>query len=85
MAEISRFFGIRIRMYHEDHGPPHFHATYGEHSLVVEIGTGAAAGRFPPRARRLVLEWYHLHEEELIDNWRRAMSKSPLERIDPLE
>lgn len=30
MPEISRFYGIIIRMYYEDHNPPHFHAVYGD-------------------------------------------------------
>lgn len=29
MPELSRFFGIVIRMYIQDHVPPHFHAEYG--------------------------------------------------------
>ncbi len=37
MPVISRFFGIAIRMYYLDHAPPHFHAHYGEHELVVSI------------------------------------------------
>ena len=28
MPEISRFYGIIIRMYFVDHNPPHFHAEY---------------------------------------------------------
>jgi hypothetical protein len=53
MPEISRFFGIRIFMYHEEHGPPHFHAVYAEFEIKVDIRTGAIKGRFPPmRARR---------------------------------
>ena len=30
MPEISRFYGIVIKMFHADHPPPHFHAEYGE-------------------------------------------------------
>ncbi|MCF0071446.1 DUF4160 domain-containing protein [Dyadobacter sp. CY261] len=29
MPEISRFFGIIISMYFDDHNPPHFHAISG--------------------------------------------------------
>ncbi|GAB4407628.1 MAG: hypothetical protein Kow00123_20580 [Anaerolineales bacterium] len=37
MPEISRFFGIVIKMYFDDHLPPHFHAEYGEYKAVVDI------------------------------------------------
>ena len=37
MPEISRFFGIAVAMFYREHGPPHFHATYGEHHVIVEI------------------------------------------------
>ena len=30
MPEVRRFFGIIIRMYFDEHVPPHFHAIYGE-------------------------------------------------------
>jgi hypothetical protein len=39
MPEISRFFGIVIRMFYNDHAPPHFHAEYGEHEVLLEIET----------------------------------------------
>jgi hypothetical protein len=29
MPTISRFFGILIQMYFDDHNPPHFHVKYG--------------------------------------------------------
>jgi hypothetical protein len=37
MPEISRFFGIVIRMYYNDHAPPHFHAEYGSHEAQIRI------------------------------------------------
>ena len=57
MPEISRFLGIVIRMYLEDHSPPHFHAVYGDFEITVEIKSGITRGKFPKRAMRHVLEW----------------------------
>jgi hypothetical protein len=58
MPEISRFYGIVIRMYWRDHNPPHFHAEYSGHEALIEIRGGATvAGRLPPRAHGLVVEW----------------------------
>jgi hypothetical protein len=85
MPEISRFLGIVIRMYLRDHAPAHFHAEYGEYEITVEIETGVVTGKFPRRALIVVLEWYLLHKEELLNNWQSAMSKKPLSKIKPLE
>ncbi|HEB78577.1 MAG TPA: DUF4160 domain-containing protein [Methylothermaceae bacterium] len=51
------FFGIVIRMYYDDHRPPHFHAYYGEHEAVFSIETLEPLEGYLPRARALVLEW----------------------------
>ena len=56
MPEISRFLRIVIGMFFNEHGPPHFHAVYGDHKITVEIESGTVRGTFPPRALRLVLE-----------------------------
>jgi hypothetical protein len=84
MPEISRFFGIRICMYHAEHGPPHFHAFHAELKIKVDIRTGQVRGRFPPRALGLVVEWYHLHRGELLADWHLAVAKKPLQKIEPL-
>lgn len=86
MPEISRFFGILIAMYYNDHPPPHFHAKYGSDEAIVVIETGEVlAGRLPPRALGLVEEWRELHRRELMEDWRLAEQREPLTRIAPLE
>jgi hypothetical protein len=85
VPEISRFLGIVIRMYYREHPPAHFHANYGAHEISVEIDSGVVIGKFPPRALRIVLEWYELHKTELADDWERARQELPLESIEPLE
>ena len=58
MPEISRFYGIVIKMYFDDHDPSHFHAEYAEDEAVISIETLAViAGRLRPRALGLVAEW----------------------------
>jgi hypothetical protein len=37
MPTISKFYGILIRMFFNDHAPPHFHAEYGEFKAIVNI------------------------------------------------
>ena len=85
MPEISRFLGIVIGMFYREHGPPHFHAVYGEYEVTVEIETGVVAGRFPTRALALMVEWHGLHKGELLENWYLARQGRPLKKIAPLE
>ncbi|HHR85671.1 MAG TPA: DUF4160 domain-containing protein [Candidatus Acetothermia bacterium] len=86
MPEISRFFGILIKMFFDDHNPPHFHAFYGEDQVLVDIRSMSVfAGHFPPRALGLVIEWATLHRQELLENWQRAVNQEPLAKIDPLK
>jgi hypothetical protein len=86
MPEISRFFGIIIAMFYNDHSPPHFHARYGDREIRVNIESGEIiSGEFPRRAQNLVLEWLELHREELLENWHLAQNRKPLNKIEPLE
>lgn len=86
MPEISRFFGIIIRIYFGDHNPPHFHAIYQEDSAEYEINTlTIIRGSLPSRAHAMVLEWASLHREELMDNWKLATEMKEIKKIEPLK
>lgn len=86
MPEISRFFGIVIRMYFGDHTPPHFHAKYGDDEAVVDIHTLVIiGGHVPPRALGMIVEWGAQHQKELLDLWELAANGQRLHRIAPLE
>lgn len=85
MPEISVFYGIRVTMYYRDHQPPHFHAEYGDDEEVFIIATLATyAGGLPRTARRLVIAWASLHQEELDALWVLAQAQQPLGKIPPL-
>ena len=85
MPELSRFYGIVIKMYYNDHNPPHFHAEYGGNQIVVDIGTlGVIGGRLSPRATGLVMEWAASHQADLRNAWQQARNMEPLDRIAPL-
>ncbi|MBI3319569.1 MAG: DUF4160 domain-containing protein [Candidatus Omnitrophica bacterium] len=85
MPEISRFYGIVIKMFFDDHQPSHFHAFYGGHEALIAIKTLAIiAGYLPPRAMGLVIEWATLHRDELQADWSKAKALEPLDKIDPL-
>jgi hypothetical protein len=86
MPEISRFLGVLITMFYDDHAPPHFHARYGDRKALVEIESlSLFAGELPPRVRGFVTEWAAMHQDELRRNWELARQKQPLLPIAPLE
>lgn len=76
MPEISRFYGIIIRMFIEaggQHHTAHFHAYYQDHVGIYTIGKiDRLAGSLPRRQERLVVAWAELHQEELFSNCRRC-------------
>jgi hypothetical protein len=86
MPEISRFFGIVIAIYYNDHMPAHFHARYGEHGAKIEIATGLVLeGMLPRRVLALVEEWRGLRRIELEAVWQQIMDRKPHDKIEPLE
>ncbi len=85
MPEVSRFLGIVVSVLYREHNPPHFHATYGGYDITVGILDGVVSGTFPRRALRHVLEWYEMHQSELLEDWNLAQQRQPLKRIEPLE
>ncbi len=85
MPELSRFYGIVIKMYFDDHDPSHFHAQYAEDEAVISIETIAViAGHLRPRALGLVAEWAALHQDDLRRAWLKAKNLEPTEKIAPL-
>ncbi len=85
MPVLSRFLGIIIAMYWNDHSPPHFHARYGDYEITVDINTGVVEGRFPKRALKHVLEWYEIHKDELLEDWKLCQNQETPNPIEPLE
>lgn len=86
MPIISRFFGIIIRMFFNEHAPPHFHAEYAEHRAVINIRTlDVIEGKLPRRALELVLDWAELHRDELLKDWGLCQQHQQPADIAPLE
>lgn len=85
MPEISRFLGIIIRMFYNEHNPPHFHAYYNEHQAEIDINTlQIIAGELPKRIRNLVIEWAIDHRDELMEDWDLMRNDEEPKKIDPL-
>jgi Domain of unknown function (DUF4160) len=86
MPEISRFFGIVIAMFYNDHAPAHFHVRYGNQRAVVGIDPlRVLEGDLSPRVEGLVMEWAGKHQRELREDWDLARTNAPLRKIEPLE
>ena len=80
MPELSRFLGIIITMYYNDHPPP------AQQKAIIDIETlSILEGKLSPRILGLVVEWAALHQTELMQNWQLARLQTPLEPIAPLE
>lgn len=86
MPEICRFFGIVIKMFYDDHTPPHFHVEYNEYKAVIDIQSLVMFGGYlPPRSFGMVIEWASQHQCKLLDLWERASNHQTLYKLPPLE
>jgi hypothetical protein len=85
MPEISRFYGIIIKMYFNEHNPPHFHIEYQDYEAVMNIETGEVIGNMSRRALNLVYDWLDQNKEALLENWKRIEERKPLNKIKPLD
>ena len=86
MPEISRFFGIIIRMFYDEHNPPHFHAEYQGNKAVFDLQGNITKGNLSSKtATRLVREWIDLHKAELEDDWNLARGGREINKIAPLD
>ena len=86
MPEIARFFGIIIRMFYDDHNPPHFHVEFGDKKAVIDFRGNILLGDLGSRtALKLVREWIDLHQSELNEDWELARAGKQIKKIDPLE
>ena len=88
MPELSRFFGIIIRMYFEagePHQLAHFHAYYQDEVAVLGIDPVVLiVGTLPRRQQRLVEAWAELHQAELLADWNRLQAGERPLPITPL-
>ena len=72
MPEISRFYGIIIKMFFKpkEHEPSHIHALYGEYVGIFDLKSlEMTEGDLPRKAQELVKEWLTTHQEDLLKMW----------------
>lgn len=86
MPEISRFLGIVIRMFYDEHNPPHLHAEYSGNKALVDFYGNVLGGDLGSRvALRLVREWIDRHVADLEEDWELARSGKEMKKIAPLD
>lgn len=84
MPTVSMFYGIVIRMYYDDHNPPHFHAYYNGYEAMISFNGKKLGGEFPKKELKLVEAWSIIHKKELEANWILAKNCEELYNINPL-
>ena len=86
MPRVCEFYGIQIYIYYDDHDSPHFHAVYAGREVQVRIDDlSIIAGRIPPRAMGLVIEWAAQRRTALREDWQLAREHMALKPITPLK
>jgi hypothetical protein len=86
MPEVSRFFGIIIRMYFEEHNPPHIHVEHQGDKAVFAFNGNITRGQLISRtAIKLVRDWIDLHVSELQEDWELAQAGNAIKKINPLD
>ena len=86
MPEISRFFGIIIRMFYDEHNPPHFHAEYSGKKAVFDFDGNVIKGNLGSKtATKLVRDWVDIHGSELETDWQLARASQEMNKIEPLK
>ena len=78
MPTISMFYGIIIRMYYDDHNPPHFHAFYGDYKAIFNFEGELVEGNLPKTKIKLITAWTLIHKDELLANWELAKNSEKL-------
>ena len=87
MPELSRFYGLIVKMLFMDggrHHKPHVHVYYGDYEAQLAVDGELLAGSLPVKQFKLVQAWLVLHEDELYQAWNNAVAGKPFDRIDPL-
>ena len=85
MPEISRFYGVIILMFIDDHNPPHIHVRYAGYRTSITIEDHTVKGPLPERLLKIVFEWMDKHHDELMDNWNRLKNDKDPNPVIPFE
>lgn len=85
MPTISMFYGIIIRMYYDEHNPPHIHAFYNNNVAMIDFNGNKLNGNLPSKQMKLIRAWCIIHKEELKANWILSKNCEKIFDINPLK
>ena len=82
MPIISKFFGIIIRMFYDEHNPPHLHSDYQGNKAVFDFQGNMIKGDLRSRtAIKLVREWIDINLADLEEDWQLARERKEREEL----
>lgn len=68
MPTVDNIDGIKINIYNGEHRPPHIHAIYNEHEVLITIETlEIYAGYLPRKQMKKVLVWVENHSKWALE------------------
>jgi desulfoferrodoxin (superoxide reductase-like protein) len=83
------FYGLLVYMYffdNKEHHIPHIHVEYQDDQSVFAIETGdLITGKISEKNKKLIMAWIELHRDELMADWKLAISGQELFKIEPLK
>jgi hypothetical protein len=88
MSELTRFYGLVIALYYNDHGRPHIHVRPlgRREGAKVDVRNGEIiVGKLRRSELDLVRAWLVIHRQEVFDAWNRAQSGLTPGKIAPLQ
>ncbi len=88
MPEISRFYGMIIKMLfldNEKHHKPHVHVYYGDYEASIGIDGDLLSGSIPVKQLKIINAWLAIHEDELYKAWNNAVRGLHFDKIEPLK
>ena len=83
MPELSRFLGMVIQMYYDDHSEPHIHIRFADNRCKIDLDGNLIAGNIPLPKLHIVKRWTVMHHDELLNNWKKIRDGKQPERIEP--
>lgn len=77
MPTLHRIGSVTLRMYADDHRPPHFHVVGRDFQALVRISDLAViAGQARPAQIAEALAWARAHREQLALTWAELNERS---------
>jgi hypothetical protein len=79
MGKLHQIGNVTIRVYANDHLPPHFHVVAPDFEALVGIATLAVLrGSLPAKSRTAVMSWAEANRAAIAAEWSRVNPRFPI-------